>query len=80
LVYGNGPVEQVYIDNRDVDFKGVRLGDKISGFVDIFGEPVEEHTTFAYSNFKYKGIVLSVYYDPKTETTFAVYILNKNVK
>jgi len=78
--YGNGPVEQVYIDNRDVDFKGVRLGDKISGFVDIFGEPVEEHTTFAYSNFKYKGIVLSVYYDPKTETTFAVYILNKNVK
>ncbi|MBZ9686115.1 hypothetical protein G9F72_007185 [Clostridium estertheticum] len=78
--YGNGPVEQVYIDNKDVDFKGVKLGDKISSFKDKFGKPIEEHVTFAYSNFKYNGIVLSVYYDPKTETTFAVYILDKNVK
>ncbi|MBU3145068.1 hypothetical protein [Clostridium sp. CF012] len=78
--YGNGPVEQVYIDNKDVDFKGIKLGDKISSFKDEFGKPVEEHVTFAYSNFKYDGIVLSVYYNPKTETTFAAYILDKNVK
>jgi len=78
--YGNGPVEQVYIDNKDVDFNGIKLGDKISSFKDEFGKSVEEHLTFAYSNFKYNGIVLSVYYDPKTETTFAVYILDKNVK
>lgn len=78
--YGNGPVEQVYIDNKDVNFNGVKLGDKISSFRNVFGKPTEENTTFAYSNFKYSGIVLSVYYDPKTETTFAVYILDKNVK
>lgn len=78
--YGNGPVEQVYIDNKEVDFKGIKLGDKISSFKDEFGKPVEENVTFAYSNFKYNGIVLSVYYNPKTETTFAVYILDKNVK
>lgn len=78
--YGNGTVEQVYIDNKDVDFNGVKLGDKISKFKNVFGKPVEQHVTFAYSNFEYNGIVLSVYYDPKTETTFAVYILNKNVR
>lgn len=78
--YGKGPVEQVYIDNKDVDFNGLRLGDKISSFKEEFGKPVEEHLSFAISNFKYKGIVLSVYYDPKTETTFAIYILDENVK
>ncbi|MBU3188095.1 hypothetical protein K9O30_00655 [Clostridium bowmanii] len=78
--YGKGPVEQVYIDNKDVDFDGLRLGDKICSFKEKFGKPVEEHLSFAISNFKYKGIVLSVYYDPKTETTFAVYILDENVK
>ncbi|MGV8982412.1 hypothetical protein [Clostridium sp.] len=78
--YGKGPVEQVYIDNKDVNFNGVRLGDKISSFKEEFGKPVEEYFSFAISNFKYKGIVLSVYYDPKTETTFAVYILDENVK
>lgn len=78
--YGNGTVEQIYIDNKNVDFKGVKLGDKISSFKNVFGKAVEEHITFAYSNFKYNGIVLSVYYNPETETTFAVYILDKNFK
>lgn len=78
--YGKGPVEQIYIDNKNVDFNGLRLGDKISSFKEEFGKPVEEHPSFAISNFKYKGIVLSVYYDPKTETTFAVYILDESVK
>ncbi|MGH4140270.1 hypothetical protein [Clostridium sp.] len=78
--YGKGPVEQVYIDNKHVDFNGLRLGDKISSFKEEFGKPVEEHLSFAISNFKYKGIILSVYYNPKTETTFAVYILDENVK
>ncbi|MGH4123242.1 MAG: hypothetical protein ACREV6_09995 [Clostridium sp.] len=77
--YGNGPVDQVYIDNKDVDFNGAKLGSKIGSFQSVFGKAVEEHITFAYSNFKYNGIVLSVYYDPKTETTFAAYILDKNV-
>ncbi|MBZ9633851.1 hypothetical protein [Clostridium sp. FP1] len=77
--YGNGPVEQIYIDNKDIDFNGAKLGSKIGSFQSVFGKAVEEHTTFAYSNFKYNGIVLSIYYDPKTETTFAAYILDENI-
>ncbi|MBU3129218.1 hypothetical protein LGL55_04045 [Clostridium tagluense] len=77
--YGNGPVEQIYIDNKDIDFNGAKLGSKIGSFQSVFGKAVEERTTFAYSNFKYDGIVLSIYYDPKTETTFAAYILDENI-
>lgn len=78
--YGTGPVQQVFINKKDVDFKGVRVGDKIESFKNIFGKPVKEDISSAYSNFEYNGIVLSVYYDPKTEATFAVYILDKDVK
>lgn len=78
--YGSGPVQQVYTDKKDVEFNGVKIGDKISSFKNIFGTPVKEDTNSAFSNFNYKGIVLSVYYDPKTEITFAAYILDQEVK
>jgi len=78
--YGSGPVEQVYSDKKDVDFKGVKIGDKISKFKKVFGKVVQENTTSAYSNFEYNGIVLSVYYNPKTKVTFAVYILEEVIK
>jgi hypothetical protein len=78
--YGTGPVQQVYTDKKDVDFRGVKIGDKISDFKKIFGKTVQENTTSAYKNFEYNGIILSVYYNPKTKITFAVYILDQVVK
>ena len=78
--YGTGPVQQVFISNKDVDFNGVKVGDNISSFKNVFGKPIKEDISSSYSNFEYNGVVLSVYYDAKTETTFAVYILDKSVK
>ena len=78
--YGAGPVQQVYTNKKDIEFNGVKIGDKISSFKNIFGKPVKEDTNSAFSNFTYKGIVLSIYYDPKTEITFAAYILDEEVK
>ncbi len=78
--YGVGPVQQVFINKNDVDFKGIKIGDKISSFKNVFGKPVNENISSGYSNFKYNEVVLSVYYDSKTEKTFAVYILDKSVK
>ena len=74
--YGKGPVNQVYTDKKNVSFNGVKIGDKISNFKNVFGKVVKENTSSAYSNFEYKGIILSVYYDSKTKITFAVYILS----
>lgn len=78
--YGTGPVQQVYTDKKNVDFNGAKIGDKISDFKKIFGKTVQQNTTSAYSNFEYNGIILSVYYNPKTKITFAVYILDQVVK
>ncbi|MBU3113245.1 hypothetical protein [Clostridium lacusfryxellense] len=78
--YGTGPVQQVYTDKKNVDFRGVKIGDKISDFKKIFGKTVQQNTTSAYSNFEYNGIILSVYYNPKTKITFAVYILDQVAK
>ena len=78
--YGAGPVQQVYTDKKDVDFNGVKIGDKISKFKSLFGKPVKEDLSSAYSNFKYKGIVLSVYYDAKTQKTFAAYVLSEIIR
>ena len=69
-----------YIITKDVDFNGVKIGDKISKFKSIFGKPIKEDLSSAYSNFKYKGIILSVYYDAKTQQTFAAYVLSEQVK
>jgi len=78
--YGTGPVEQIFINKKNVDFNGAKIGDRISSFKNKFGLPVAENTGSAYSNFEYNGVVISVYYNPKTEVTFAVYILDEFVK
>lgn len=78
--FGSGPVQQVYTNNKDVDFNGVKIGDKISDFKKVFGKPIKEDVSSAYSNFKYKEIVLSIYYDAKTQKTFAAYVLAEAVK
>ena len=78
--YGAGPVQQVFTTKKDVEFNGAKIGDKISRFKSAFKKIVKEDVNSAYSNFEYEGIILSVYYDSKTEITFAVYILDKEVK
>lgn len=70
----NGPVEQIFTQNKKIDFNGVKIGDKIYSFKKIFGEPIEDDNSSAYSNFKYNNIILSVYYNPQTKITHSVYI------
>jgi len=76
--YGEGPTNQIFIQNKEINFNGAKIGDKLSNFKKIFGEPILEDSSSAYSNFKYNDIILSVYYDSKTEETFSVYILNSS--
>lgn len=78
--YGAGPVQQVFTTKKDVEFNGAKIGDKIGSFKSAFKKIVKEDVNSAYSNFEYEEIILSVYYDSKTEITFAVYILDKEVK
>lgn len=70
-------VDQIFIDDSEVDFNGVRLGGNIEDFKNIFGKPVAEDTESAYSNFDYEGLVLHVQYDPSTEKVFSVYLMKE---
>ena len=70
-------VDQVFIDDRDVDFNGAKLGGNIEDFKNAFGEPSLEDTGSAYSNFDYEGLVLHLQYDPGTGKVFAAYIMKE---
>lgn len=77
--YGIGMVvDQIYVEKKDVDYNGIKVGDKISSFKKIFGNPVREDKSSAYCNFKYKEKFLSVNYDPKREETISIYILRND--
>jgi len=76
--YGESTVNEVYIYNNKINFNGAKIGDTISNFEKIFGEAVKEDTTSSYNNFEFNNIVLSVYYDPNTKETFAVYLYANN--
>lgn len=69
----NTQVDQVFTMEKDIDLNGVKIGDKISRFKEIFGNPVSDKNGDAH--FKYNGIFLSVNYDTKTGETYGVYIL-----
>ncbi|MCM1988562.1 hypothetical protein [Oceanirhabdus seepicola] len=77
-INGQDSVSQIFTQNKEIDFNGVKIGAKISDFKNIFGEPIEEDRSSAYSNFKYNDIVLSVYYNSETQETFSIYILNNS--
>jgi hypothetical protein len=72
---GNELVEEIWINRADINYNGLKLGDKISDFKEVFGEVTNEDTHSA--RFDYKGLVLSVDYDPKTEKTIAVSIMKE---
>lgn len=70
-------VNQVFTQNKDVDFKGAKIGDKIEQFETAFGAPVLEATSSTYSNFDYEGLVLHVEYDSSSEKVYAVSLLKE---
>ncbi len=69
----NKKVAQVFLMNNQMDLNGVKIGDKISQFKEVFGEPTSEKKDDAH--FKYDNVFLSVIYDKENGNTYAVYIL-----
>lgn len=66
-------VDQIFIMKSDMDLKGVKIGDKVSKFKEVFGKPVSDKNGDAH--FKYKDIFLPVNYDTNTEQTYGIYLL-----
>ncbi|MDD5430653.1 MAG: hypothetical protein PHP03_00255 [Candidatus Pacebacteria bacterium] len=69
-------VEQVLIWDKTVSYKGLGIGNNISEFKKIFGQPTIEDVNSAYANFDYKGLILNVYYKPETGETTGAYVLS----
>lgn len=69
-------VSQVFTQREDIDFNGVKIGDKIDEFKKAFGEPVSDNN--GDMHFKYDNAYISVNYDTKTNVTFAVYLLSED--
>lgn len=65
--------DQIFIMKKDIDLNGAKIGDKISKFKEVFGDPVSDKNGDAH--FKYRGIFISINYDTSTQETVAVYIL-----
>ncbi|WP_017211684.1 hypothetical protein [Clostridium beijerinckii] len=72
----NDKVEQIFTMRNDLNLNGVKIGDKISRFKEVFGNPVNDKSGDAH--FKYKDIFLSVNYDVNTGQTYAIYILKND--
>ncbi|CUU48026.1 hypothetical protein [Clostridium beijerinckii] len=72
----NDKVEQIFTMRNDLNLNGVKIGDKISRFKEVFGNPVSDKNGDAH--FKYNNIFLSVNYDANTGQTYAIYILKND--
>lgn len=72
----NTQVDQVFTMRKDINLNGVKIGDKIGKFKEVFGSPVSDKNGDAH--FKYNGVFLSINYDTNTGETYAVYILRKD--
>lgn len=70
-------VNQVFMNSKDIDFNGARVGENVEKFKSIFGKSVLEDKESAYINFDYKGLVLHVPYDSKTQKVIAVYLVKE---
>ena len=64
----------VLIENPDVDYNGIKRGENINRFREVFGVPLSDNTTSAEAIFVYKQVWVIVDYDPKTGKTAAVYV------
>lgn len=72
----NDRVEQIFTMRSDMNFNGVKIGDKMSRFKEVYGNPVSDKNGDAH--FKYNNIFLSINYDTKTEQAYSMYILKNN--
>lgn len=69
-------VDQVLFIRKDINLNGVKIGENISKFKEVFGSPISDRNGDAH--FKYNHIFLSVNYDTNTGETYAVYILRND--
>lgn len=69
-------VNQIFLLAGDIDLKGVKAGDTISAFKEVFGDPVKDNNGDAH--FKYGDIYLSVNYEKDTLKTYGIYILSED--
>ncbi|MCY1713651.1 hypothetical protein [Caproiciproducens galactitolivorans] len=69
----SGTVNQLFTQNKDIDLNGVKIGDTIDKFEEVFGKPVSDRNGDIH--FKYNDIFLSLNYDTTTKETFALYLL-----
>lgn len=72
----NTQVDQVLIMGKDANLNGVKIGENISRFKEVFGKAISDKNGDAH--FKYNGIFLSINYDINTGETYAVYILKND--
>lgn len=72
----NSTVEQIFFMKSDIDMNGAKIGDTISSFKKIFGEPISDQNGDAH--FKYKDVFISINYDTNTQETFGAYILKND--
>jgi hypothetical protein len=69
-------VSQIYLLNEEIELNGVKTGDKITKFKEVFGDPIKDENGDAH--FRYEDYYLSVSYDTKTLETFSVYLLKED--
>lgn len=72
----NTLVNQIFVMKKDLDLNGVKLGDNISKFKEVFGNTISDKNGDAH--FKYKDIFLSINYDTSTGQAYGVYILKND--
>ena len=71
-------VAQVLVMKDSIDLNGLHLGDSLSGFTEVFGQPLSDKDGDAH--FSYGDIFLSVVYDTASETqeVISVYVLQED--
>ncbi|AGF58651.1 hypothetical protein B0P06_003031 [Clostridium saccharoperbutylacetonicum] len=72
----NTQVDQVLIMGKEANLNGVKIGENISRFKEVFGKSISDKNGDAH--FKYNGVFLSINYDTNTGETYAVYILKND--
>ncbi len=71
-----GKVNQIFTSSTELDFNGLKIGDKIQAFKEKFDEPTKDITGEAH--FKTGDAFLSVYYDSETGISNSIYLLRED--
>lgn len=72
--YRQGVAEQLFTDNRQLNFKGAKIGDDLAAFTAAWGTPVDQVPAIGVATFADGPYRVSVYYNRATKQTFAVYL------